>query len=214
MKVQPHSSNLQLTHKANRSWIGDWGQGIGQERPFSQCHQHISSSSILEALSSRRSDACSSKKIFSWHWEVVWNRILNMNPAITTWLQQGSVATLCRSIRMKYELCYHHSTATAKSARFCGSKCFNLEAYTKWLLVADSDIWMACFNTQPRIKYVAKSNGCKLEKLIQKNSIGAQVMATAELLCPLVIEVMCLVQKEFNTCNNCMFLCLLSLVIQ
>ena len=39
-------------------------------------------------------------------------------------------------------------------------------------------------------------------------------MATAELLCPLVIEVMCLVQKKFNTCNNCMFLCLLSLVIQ
>ena len=59
MKVQPHSSNLQLTHKANRSWIGDWGQGIRKEKPFSQCHQHISSSSILEGLSSRRSDVCS-----------------------------------------------------------------------------------------------------------------------------------------------------------
>ena len=71
MKVQPHSSNLQLTHKANRSWIGDWGQGIRKEKPFSQCHQHISSSSILEALSSRRSDASSSRKFFFGHWEVV-----------------------------------------------------------------------------------------------------------------------------------------------
>ena len=90
MKVQPHSSNLQLTHKANRSWIGDWGQGIRKEKPFSQCHQHISSSSILEALSSRRSDASSSRKFFFWHWEVVWNRLLKMSSAITTRLQQGS----------------------------------------------------------------------------------------------------------------------------
>ena len=62
--------------------------------------------------------------------------------------------------------------------------------------------------------WLAKSNGCKLEKLIQKESIGAQVMAAAELLCPLVIEVMCLVQRNPNTCSNCMFLCLLFLVIQ
>ena len=116
MKVQPHSSNLQLTHKANRSWIGDWGQGIGKERPFSQCHQHISSSSILEGLSSRRSDVCSrlvrksflgTGRLFEtdyWIWTLlspldcnkgVWQPFVaasgwNMSNAITIWLQRQS----------------------------------------------------------------------------------------------------------------------------
>ena len=117
MKVQPHSSNLQLTHKANRSWIGDGGQGIGKEKPFSQCHQHISSSSILEALSSWvaedqmpavvKESSLGTGGLFEtdyWIWTLlspldcnkgVWQPFVaasgwNMSYAITIWLQQQS----------------------------------------------------------------------------------------------------------------------------
>ena len=214
MKVQPHSSNLQLTHKANRSWIGDWGQGIRKEKPFLQCHQHISSSSILEALSSRRSDVCSrlvrksflgTGRLFEtdyWIWTLL--SPLDCNKGV--W--QPFVAA--SSWNMSYAALLSPFDCNNKGSKVLSQQMFQLGGVHQVI----AGCWLK--HLDGLFQHTTKNQICCKEQWLQARKANTEKFnwGPSHGIMSSSYWGHVFGSEKINTCNNCMFLCLLSLAIQ